>query len=112
MIKDDFIGSVFTINKEKIKDHKENYFRFYIDGDKKNYIGIFFDDRGNVISGDLYSTMVDYKGDEYIDCARFIGEKKTIMDFLGYVHKVLKQKSCHKHENENRLFNLLCLKFR
>lgn len=76
-----------------------------------NYIGVFFDERGNVICGDFCCGIVDYKGDEHVSCARFNGEKKTVNKFLKYAYNLLRQKGIDKNNNEKRLFNILQKKF-
>lgn len=103
---EDAIGEYLVMNEEPIKDHKKNYFRFYINQNPLTYVGVLFDNDGNII-------FYDYREGEIKNDTLFTrggwwrGSKIQVEKFVAYVHHMLYLKSFHRTENEHRLFFLI-----
>ena len=95
-----------VVNESKIDCHKENYFRFYINGNPLHYIGVLLNNWGEVLSYDFMAAKIvgDTKISNY---GWWRGEKKEVADLLGRIHSDLKTKGDERNDNENRLLTIL-----
>lgn len=103
---EDAIGEYIVMNDEPIENHKQNYFRFYLNNDPLTYVGVLFDQDGRILSysyqdGEIKDDTLVTKG------GWWRGSKKQVEKFVAYVHHMLHLKSFYRNENEHRLFFLI-----
>ena len=100
------LNECLVVNESKIDCHKENYFRFCVNGNPLHYIGVLLNNWGEVLSYDYMDANIvgDTKISNY---GWWRGEKKEVVDLLGRIHGDLKTKGSERNDNENRLLSIL-----
>lgn len=104
------IYEIIEVNDEPLEGRKKNYFRFYINDNPLNYVGVLFDDMGSILSYDYCEGEI--KNDTLITKGGWWkGYKKEVVNFMEHVFAHLFIKNWRRNENENRLFNLIYHKY-
>lgn len=105
-----FTGDSFDVNENKLPMHKENYFRLYLDGNKNEYIELFFGQLGELISFGYSSKMIDStRNAEISECGKYHVLTRiapAVKKFMKFAVEALEHESS-MHDNAKRLYNFL-----
>ena len=105
-----FTGDSFDVNENKLPMHKENYFRLYLDGNKNEYIELFFSQLGELISFGYSSKTIDSsRNAEICEC----GNHRVLTRIAPAIKKYMQfaveylEHDAPLHQNAERLYFFL-----
>lgn len=103
-------GDSFDVNEQKIAQHKENYFRLYIDDNENEFLELFFGNDGCLVSFGYSVTYFDNrKNEEICEC----GKHRVLTRIAPAIKKYMQfaveylEHDAPLHQNAERLYFFL-----
>ena len=103
-------GDSFDVNTQPIPQYKENYFRLYIDDNENEFLELFFNPLGELVSFGYSVTHFDSrKNAEIRECGNHRVLHRVapaVKNFMKYAVEYLEH-DAPLHQNAQRLYNCL-----
>lgn len=103
-------GDSFDVNEQKIDQHKENYFRLYIDDNENEFLELFFGNDGHLVSFGYSVTHFDSRKNAEI---RECGNHRVLTRIAPAIKKYMQfaveylEHDAPLHQNAERLYFFL-----